>query len=257
LIRLVLVAALALLPALAPAKVVTKALEYRQGDTVLEGVLAWDDAATGKRPGILVIHDWKGLGPEVKRRAEMLAKLGYVALAADIYGKGVRPATPEAAGQEAGKYRADRALLRARARAGLDALAAQPQVDTGHLAAMGYCFGGGATLELARSGAPLRAALSFHGNLDTPSPAKPGDVKAKILVLHGAADPHVPPAQVIAFEDEMQAARVDFELIAYGGAVHAFTNPEAGNDPSKGAAYDATADRRSWEAMQAFLREAL
>jgi dienelactone hydrolase len=240
----------------AEAKVVTETIEYKEGETTLEGLLAYDDAADGPRPGVLVIHEWMGLGAYETRRAQELAALGYVALAADIYGKGVRPQSREEAGKEAGKYRADRALMRARARAGLEALRAQKRVDPARCAAIGYCFGGGCALELARSGADLAAVVSFHGNLDTPRPEDAKSVKAKVLVCHGADDPFVKPEQVAAFEAEMRAAHVDWQLVLFGGAVHSFSNPAAGDDPSKGAAYDAAADRRSWAAMRALFEEA-
>lgn len=240
----------------AQARLVTKTVEYRQGETVLEGYLAYDDAVKGKRPGVLVIHEWKGLGPYEKARADQLAALGYVAFAADIYGKGVRPATPELASAEAGKYRGtDRSLLRARAAAGLEKLASFKEVDPDRLAAIGYCFGGTAALELARSGANLKGAVSFHGGLDTPIPADALKIRSKVLVLHGADDPHVPPAQVASFQQEMRMAKVDWQMIYYGGAVHSFSNINSGNDPSKGAAYNEKADRRSWEAMKQFFAE--
>jgi len=243
-------------PAIAEAKVRTQVVAYRQGDAVLQGYLAWDDARRGRRPGVLVIHEWTGLGPYVQGRARQLAALGYVAFAADVYGKGVRPATPKAAAAEAGKYRADRALLRARARAGLDWLRASKLVDPKRIAAIGYCFGGGAALELARSGAPLVGVVSFHGNLDTPHPEDARAIKGKVLVLHGADDPFTKD-QVPAFEQEMRRAGVDWQMILYGGAVHGFTNPAHGDDPKKGAAYDAAADRRSFAAMRAFFDEVL
>jgi dienelactone hydrolase len=238
------------------AKMVNKTVEYRQGDTVLEGYLAYDDTFAGKRPGVLVVHEWNGLGDYVKKRANQLARLGYVAFCADIYGKGIRPDTVEAAAKEAAKYRgADRSLLRARAQAGLDELRRQPMVDADRLAAIGYCFGGTAVLELARSGADMRGVVSFHGGLDTPNPADAKKIRAKVLVLHGADDPHVPPSQVAAFEDEMRKGGVDWQMVIYGGAVHSFTNPDSGSDPSKGVAYNEKADRRSWEAMKVFFAE--
>jgi dienelactone hydrolase len=239
----------------AEAGVVGQAVEYREGGTVLEGFLAFDDAAAGKRPGVLVVHEWMGLNDYAKRRARELAGLGYVAFAADIYGKGVRPGDAKEAGAFAGKYKADRKLLRARVQAGLDVLRGQTLVDSTRLAAIGYCFGGTTVLELARSGAQLSGVVSFHGGLDTPTPEEAKNIRTRVLVLHGGDDPYVPPEQVQAFWDEMRKARVDYQLVAYGGAVHSFTNPEAGNDPSKGAAYNETADRRSWQAMKVFFGE--
>jgi len=240
----------------AHARLVTKNVEYRQGNTIFEGYLAYDDALQGKRPGVLVIHEWTGINSYIKKRTEQLASLGYVAFAADIYGKGVRPASPELAGKEAAKYRGkDRGLIRARSAAGLEVLMGNPMVDTGRLAVIGYCFGGTAALELARSGAKVQGTVSFHGGLDTPVPADALKISGKVLVLHGADDPHVPPEQVAAFQQEMRLAKVDWEMVYYGGAVHAFTNPDSGNDPSKGAAYNAAADRRSWQAMKQFFAE--
>ena len=209
----------------------------------------------GKRPGVLVVHEWTGLGPYVQKRVQQLARMGYVALGADIYGKGVRPGNPKDAAAIAGKYKGDRQLMRDRVLAGLAELRRQPRVDAGRIAAIGYCFGGTTVLELARSGADVRGVVSFHGGLDTPLPAKAGQMKAKVLALHGADDPFVPPAQVAAFQDEMRAAGADWQMVYYSGAVHSFTNPEAGNDPKKGAAYNERADRRSWEAMKLFFAE--
>jgi dienelactone hydrolase len=247
---------LALCGRAAEAKIVTETVEYKEGDTALEGFLAYDDAAAGPRPGVLVIHDWMGVGPNSKRRAEELAGLGYVALAADIYGKDVRPKSRDEAAAAAGKYRSDRALLRRRAAAGLEALRARKEVDPKRVAAIGYCFGGGAALELARSGADLGAVVSFHGNLDTPNAEDARNIKAKVLVCHGADDPFVKPEQVAAFEAEMRNAHVDWQLVSYGGAVHGFTHKDAGDDPSKGMAYNAAADRRSWAAMRELFDEA-
>ncbi len=237
------------------AKLVTQTLEYEHAGLVCEGYLAYDDAFAGRRPGILVIHQWMGVTANERLRAEMLAGLGYVALAADVYGKGVRPADQSAAGQEAGKYYADRALLRARLLAGLDALGAQPRVDPARLVAIGYCFGGGGALELARAGAPLLGAVSFHGSLGTPNPADAQAIRAKLLVCHGAADPFVKAEEVQAFIAEMEAAKVDYQLVMYAGAVHGFTQRAAGNDPAAGVAYNAAADLRSWAQMQAFFTE--
>jgi len=249
-----LLTALGVVLAAAPARAVVQleAVEYRQGDAVLEGTLAYDDATGSKRPAVLVVHEWKGPGQYTRERARQLAELGYIALAADIYGKGVRPATHEEAGQVSGIYRNDRALLRARVRAGLDVLVSHPLADPARVAAIGYCFGGTSVLELARSGADVKGVVSFHGGLGTSEPARPGQVKAKVLVLTGADDPHVKPEDVKALEEEMKAAGADCRVIAYPGAVHSFTVPEAGDDPSTGVAYNAEADRRSWDEMKAF-----
>jgi dienelactone hydrolase len=239
------------------AEIRTEVREYKQGDATLEGVVVYDDAISGKRPGVLIVHQWKGLGAYEKKRAEMLAKLGYAVFAADIYGKGIRPTDPKDAAGMAGKYKGDRALLRDRVNAGLEMLKKQPQVDASRVAALGYCFGGTTVLELARSGADLKAVVSFHGGLNTPTPEDAKNIKAKVLALHGADDPFVPPAEVTAFEDEMRKAKVDWQLVAYGNAVHSFTDWNAGNDNSKGSAYNENADKRSWEAMKVFFAEVL
>jgi dienelactone hydrolase len=205
------------------AQITIESVEYKQGEAVLDGYIAYDAALKGKQPGVVIVHDWMGVSDYVKMRAEQLAKFGYVAFVADIYGKGVRPKNTSEASQQAGKFRADRTLMRARAQAALDRLKQDPRVDIGRIAAMGYCFGGGAVLELARSGADLAGVISFHGNLDTPNPDDAKNIKGKVLVLHGADDPYVPAAQVEAFQTEMRKANVDWQFVAYGGAVHAFT----------------------------------
>lgn len=233
----------------------TETVQYREGDTVLEGYLAYDDSVQGKRPGVLVVHEWHGLNDYARKRAGMIASLGYVAFAADIYGKGVRPRDASEAAALSGKYKSDRRLLRARVGAGLDALRSQPLVDASRLAAIGHCFGGTAALELARSGAPLSGVVSFHGGLDSPTPGDAANIRGKVLALHGADDPFVKPAEVAAFQEEMRRAGVDWQMVYYGGAVHSFTNPASGSDKSKGVAYDERADRRSWEAMKDFLTE--
>ncbi len=239
----------------ARAGVKTRVVEYKQGDVVLEGYLAWDDAVVGKRPGVVVVPDWMGVGPNAKKRAEMLAGLGYVALVADVYGKDVRPKNGQEAGALAGKYKGDRPLLRARINAALDELEKSDAVDPKRVAAIGYCFGGTTALELARSGAGVVGVVAFHAGLSSPTPADAKNIKGKILALQGGDDPFVPAEEVAAFEKEMRDAKVDWQLVQYGGAVHSYTIPDAGSDPTKGAAYDARADRRSWEAMRAFLRE--
>jgi len=232
----------------------TGTVEYKDGDTVLEGFLAYDDSLAGKRPAVLVVHEWWGINDYIKKRTVDLARLGFVAFAADIYGKGIRPKTRDDAGKEAGIYRADRTLLRRRAAAGIEALRSNSRVDKNRIGAIGYCFGGGTVLELARSGADVAGVVSFHGNLDTPNPGDARNIKGKVLVLHGANDNFVNP-QVAAFQDEMRNANVDWQMNIYSGAVHGFTNPDNGDDPSKGLAYNAAADRRSWEAMEIFFNE--
>ena len=236
------------------AKIVTQSVEYKQGGTTLEGYLAYDDSISGKRPGVVVVHQWLGLTDYEQNRAVMLAQLGYVAFCADIYGKGIHPNNTTEAGVEATKYKTDRALLRLRVNAALDALKKNELVDTKRVAAIGYCFGGTAVVELARSGAELKGVVSFHGGLDSPTPADGKNIKCKILACHGGDDPFVSAKDLAAFEDEMRSANVDWRLIKYGGAVHSFTQPMAdGSMP--GAKYNERADRRSWQDMKQFFAE--
>lgn len=237
------------------AAVKTKTVEYKEGNTVLEGFLAYDDASSNSRPGVLIVHEWMGINDYTKRRAVMLAEMGYVAFAADIFGKGVRPNSVQEASEQAAKYKGDRPLLRARALAGLNQLKKNGLVDSMKIAAIGYCFGGTTVLELARAGADVAGVVSFHGGLDMPNPDDTKKIKAKVLICHGGDDPYVPTEQVADFQNQLRQAKVDWQFIAYGGAVHSFTNPDAGDDPSKGAAYNAAADRRSWEAMKQFFAE--
>jgi dienelactone hydrolase len=239
----------------ADAKVHGKLVEYKQGDDVFEGYLAYDDAVKGKRPGVLVVHAWMGLDDNARHRADMLAELGYVAFAADIYGKGVRPKDRGEAGKLAGSYKTDRAKLRGHVAAAFAQLKASPSVDPARTAAIGFCFGGTTVLELARSGAAVSGVVSFHGGLDSPAPADGKNIKAKVLVLHGASDGYQQPADLAAFQKELTDAKVDWQLVAYGGAVHCFTDRGAGTDPSSGCAFDAAADARSWVAMKTFFAE--
>jgi len=232
----------------------TETIEYKQGDATLEGFAVYDDSSA-KRAGVLVVPEWNGVSEYSKKRAQMLAELGYNAFVADIYGKGIRPTTQEACAAEAGKYRDNRPLLRARVRAGLDALRKLPGTDASRLAAIGYCFGGMTVLELVRAGADMKGVVSFHGALNTPNPQDAKNIKARVLALHGADDPLVPEAEVLAFENEMREAKVDWQLVSYGNAVHSFTNwtlPE--NNPGP-VSYNKKADQRSWIAMQNFFRE--
>ncbi|RYD72588.1 MAG: dienelactone hydrolase family protein, partial [Sphingobacteriales bacterium] len=211
----------------AQAQIKTQTIDYKDGETALEGYLAYDESVKGKRPAVLVVHEWMGITDYTKKRCEELAKMGYIAFAPDIYGKGIRPTNMKEAGAQAGKYKGDRNLMRSRVNAGLNWLQKQENVDTKKIAAIGYCFGGTTVLELARSGANILGVVSFHGGLDNPKPEDAKNIKAKVLVCHGAIDPNVPQEQVNAFMKEMNDAKVDYQFIAYSGAVHAFTNPAA------------------------------
>jgi dienelactone hydrolase len=229
----------------------TQTIDYAVGDTAMQGYLAIP-ADTGKRAGVLIVPEWWGVNDYAKSRARQLAGLGYTALVVDMYGKGKVTSDPKQAGDWAGEVKGNADLLRKRFTAGIDILNGQESVLPGNLAAIGYCFGGSVVLEAARAGLPLKGVVSFHGDLQTRSPAKAETLKAKVLVLHGAADPMVPPAQVEAIEQEMKSAGADFKLVAYPDAVHSFTNPDAGKADIPGVAYDAEADRKSWDEMKAF-----
>ncbi|MFN7957908.1 MAG: dienelactone hydrolase family protein [Holophagaceae bacterium] len=250
--RAVLALSLAALPVLAG-----QPLTYADGATRLAGYLAHPTAAKGRVPGVVVIHQWMGLTDHERRVSDDLAKLGYAALAADIYGEGVRPANTAEAGKLAGSFKGDRALYRRRIAAAIEALKGQKGVDGGRIAVIGFCFGGTGALEAARGGLPVKAVVSFHGGLDVPAGFTPGPLSAKVLVCHGAEDPWVPAKEVAAFQDEMRQAKADYVFVAYANAVHAFTQKEAGSDNSKGAAYNEAAHRRSWQHMQDFFREVL
>jgi len=252
--RYAMVLGLVLAAVTAHAKVVTKEVRYKDGSVELVGYLAHDDAKSAA-PGVLIVPQWMGLTDYEKGRARQLADLGYVAFCADVYGDGHNAADVKEAGQLAGKYKGDRPLFRSRLLAALAALRASPSVDAKRCAAIGYCFGGTGVLELARSGADLLGVATFHGGLDSPTPADGKNIKAKVLVLHGADDPYVPKADIAAFEQELKSAGVDYQLVFYSGAVHSFTQPMAGNDPSKGAAYNERADKRSWIALMDFFHE--
>lgn len=250
------VAILALTALTAHGAVKEAPVEYKAGDVECEGWMAYDGAKDGKRPAVLIIHQWTGVSENEKMRARMLAGLGYNVLAADIYGKGIRPQPPES-GKMAGKYKGDRALFRERLEAALAVLKKDERTDASRIAVIGYCFGGTGALEVARSGAEVRGVVSFHGGLGTPTPADAKNIKGEVLVLHGADDPHVPAAEVEAFHKEMNDAKVKYQFVAYPGAVHSFTQKSAGNDPSKGSAYQAEADQKSWEAMKDFFARIL
>lgn len=235
---------------LADAAVVAKAVPYEIDGEAFEGVLLYDDSVTTPRPGLLAIPNWMGVNDDTVAKAARAAGSRYVVFLADMYGKAVRPSNADEARAAATSVRADRALMRRRAQAAVEVLRAQGDevaLDTRKLGAIGFCFGGGAVLELARSGAPLLGFVSFHGNLDTPNPADAKNIQAPVLVLHGADDPAVPQAQVDGFVAEMKAAGVDWQLVSYGGAVHSFTDPKA-NVPGRNQ-YHPVVAARAFKAM--------
>jgi dienelactone hydrolase len=232
-------------------------LNYAEGATKLAGYVARPAAVKGKVPGVVVVHQWMGLTDHERHVSDDLARLGYVALAADIYGEGVHPKDTGEAGKLAMVYKGDRALYRRRIAAAIEALKAQGGVDGSRIAVIGFCFGGTGALEAARAGLPVKAVVSFHGGLDVPAGYKAAPISAKVLVCHGADDPFVPAKDVAAFQEEMRQAKADYVFVAYAGAVHAFTQKEAGNDNSKGAAYNEAAQRRSWRHMKDFFQENL
>jgi dienelactone hydrolase len=263
--RTVISLAIALAAFVAPvaAEIHLEPLAYQDGAVALEGTIAYDDAqGMEKRPAILVCPEWRGLDEYAKSRAKQFAQLGYLALAVDPYGKGIVAKDNEEAGKLAGALKGDRPAMRRRARAALDALTAHQLAAKGSVVAVGYCFGGTMALELARDGAPLRAVITVHGGLapgndadGKPMLASHDKLVAKVLALHGADDPFVKQTEVAAFMDEMRAAGADWQLVQYGGAVHSFSNPRSGDDPSKGVAYNALADRRSWDEITRFLAD--
>jgi dienelactone hydrolase len=254
----IILAALAALPLEAPrAAVQTKEVEYEQGGTPLQGFLAWDDAAKGKRPGVLVVHEWWGHNQHARNQAKRLAEAGYVAFALDMYGKGKVATHPEDAQKFMEEATKDPALVAARFDAALALLKQQEKVDPKRIAAVGYCMGGTIALAMARAGRDLTAVATFHAGLKPPAEAaKKGAVKVReVLVQTGGKDPMVPQEQVKAFEREMKAAGVKEKVIVYPNAKHSFTNPDAGKAGMDALAYDADADRRSWRALVDFLKK--
>ncbi|HEY2823329.1 MAG TPA: dienelactone hydrolase family protein [Candidatus Acidoferrum sp.] len=232
-------------------QIATKPAEYRDAGTTLNGVFFWNESLATKRPGILVVHGGAGLDDHAKNRAKHFAELGYVAFACDMYGEGVA-GNRERIMATIGELRAEPDRIPRRATAGIDALKSHPLTNS-QVAAVGYCFGGMTVLELARSGAAIAGIVSVHGSLDTKHPAAPDVLKAKILVCHGALDPHVPLTQITTFADEMKTANADWQLIIYGNAMHGFTHEDKWNVP--GVAYHAPSDARSWRAIESFLAE--
>lgn len=235
-------------------------VSYAAGGTTLKGWIAYDDALKGRRPAVLVVHEWWGHNDYARKRARMLAELGYVALAVDMYGDGKQANHPDDAGRFAGEIAKNRPLMKARFEAAMQLLQKQRNVDGARLAAIGYCFGGGVVLNMAREGAALKAVASFHGGLATDTPAQAGKVKARLRVFTGADDKMIPSAQVEGFRQEMESAGVDHKVVVYPGALHAFTNPDANEYAKKfnmPIAYNAAADRDSWMQLQAFLADVL
>ncbi len=235
--------------------IAAKEVTYSADGTTLKGFLAYDSSKTGKRPGVIVVHEWWGLTNYAKDRAKMLAKLGYVAFAVDMYGNGVTADNPKDAGNLAAAATHSMDTAMARFNAGVNILKEQPETDTSKIAAIGYCFGGGVVLDMALAGDNLNGVVSFHGDLPTGKVKNPKDVKSKILVCTGGADPFNPKKKVDAFEDAMKAAKVDYKVISYPGAEHSFTNPAADSLGKKfklPIAYNKQADEKSWAAMQNF-----
>jgi dienelactone hydrolase len=235
----------------------THDIDYRHGAVNLRGYLAFDETAAERRPGVLVFHEGLGLGDFAMARARMLAELGYVAFAADMFGDRRQARNLQEVAKLVGDLRDQPQMLRSRGRAALAKLAASPQVDANRIGAIGFCFGGSVVLELARDGADLKAVVSFHGVLATRTPAVSGNVKASVLVCTGADDPLAPPEQIKAFEDEMRAADVrDWQVISYGNTLHGFTNPAADGSMLRTALYSEQADRRAWASMRSLFDEA-
>lgn len=237
-------------------EVTGREVEYRLGDTVFKGFLADNPSLKGKRPAVLVVHEWWGHNEYARKRARMLAEQGYVALAVDMFGNGKTAQHPDDAGKFAGELMKNKAVAEARFNAALDFTKQQPNVDPTQIAAIGYCFGGGVVLHMARQGADLKGVVSYHGTLATDTPAKPGAVKAQILVFNGEADKMIPPEQVKAFKEEMTKAGAHFRYVGYPGVMHSFTNPDADVFAKKfnlPMAYDKKADQDSWALTLRFL----
>jgi dienelactone hydrolase len=240
------------------AGVVTKEVTYRQGDTVMKGLIAYDNEIEGKRPGILVVHEWWGHNSYARSRAKQLAALGYTALAVDMYGDGKTADHPDDAGKFSSAVGGNLPLAKARFDSAIEKLKSQSSVDPNKLAAIGYCFGGGIVINMARMGTELDGVVSFHGSIATKSPVKEGDVKTKIRAFNGADDPFVTAEQIEAFETEMSNAGVDYKFVNYPDVKHSFTNPDAnkfGKQFNLPLEYNKKADEDSWEAMKKFFVE--
>jgi len=239
-------------------KVHGQEISYEAGGVTLKGYLAYDENQQGQRPGVLVVHEWWGHNDYARRRARMLAEMGYTALAVDMYGDGKQAGHPDDAKKFMMEVMGNMQAAKDRFTAAKKILSQHTSSDGSKIAAIGYCFGGAVVLNMARAGLDLDGVASFHGNLSAHSPAKEGDIKAKVLVLHGADDPFVPAEQVDGFKKEMADAKVDMTFFAYPGAMHAFTNPAADEKGKKfkiPLAYNADADAKSWAELEKFLKE--
>lgn len=237
-------------------KIVTGTIDYEHEGTKLQGYVAYDDAKEGKQPGVVIVHEWWGLNDFARQKAREVAELGYVAFALDMYGTGVVTDDPQEAGKLAGQFRQNPNLMRERTRAGYDVLAKHERVDAKRIAAIGFCFGGTTVLNMAYSGLPLAGVVSFHGGLTPPQSDDQGQIKARVLVLHGAADTHVPLEQVNEWQRAMGKTKADWQLIVYSDAKHSFTNPAADERGMEGVGYHKHAAERSWAHMKLFLKDA-
>jgi dienelactone hydrolase len=243
--------------AAAEPKIQRKTVDYSAQGVVMKGYLAYDENIKDKRPGVLVVHEWWGLNDYARKRALMLAEQGYTALAVDMYGGGKRAIHPDDATKFSSELMKNFDVAKARFIAAMDFLKQQPTVDPTRMAAIGYCFGGGVVLNMARQAVDLKGVASFHGNLTAVKPAQPGSIKARILVLHGADDKFTTPEQIKAFNQEMKRAGANFQFISYPGAMHSFTNPKAdalGKKFNLPVAYNAAADKKSWDELKEFLK---
>lgn len=251
------VAALCAITHLARAEVKTQEIDYKQGTTTLQGFAAWDDASTGKgkRPGVIIVHEWWGHNQHARNQALRLAKAGYVGFALDMYGKGKLAKHPEDAKAFVAEASKDPAVARARFDAAVAQLKKMPQVEATKIAAIGYCFGGGVVLDMARSGEELAAVATFHGSLSSELTAKKGSIKPRILVMTGGDDPMIGSAQVEGLRKELTAAGARFEIISYPGTKHSFTNPDADKAGVPGLGYSPTADKESFAALTKMLHE--
>lgn len=235
-----------------------KPVEYTAGGVTLKGYIAYDENVKGKRPGVLVVHEWWGQNEFVRNKARKLAELGYTALALDMYGEGRLASHPDDAGKFSSELMKNFPVAKERFMAALDFLKKQPTVDPDRIGAIGFCFGGGVVLNMARQGVDLTGVASFHGSLAVVKPDTPTQIKAAVRVYNGADDKFIPAEAIAMLKQEMADQKVNFKFVNYPGAVHAFTNPEAteiGKKFSLPLAYNADADKKSWADMQKFFKE--